>query len=292
MARRVKAMKVRSRRHSSRTRKKTTPFHRLVLRGTMALVAVLACFLLWGATDQTTSFAQRELQAAQQLATEAQDAWEQAQEQLRSLITRVQQLEKSVAAAEDKKAILPKVIYELERITIEFENLARSRQQIEETLRNRVQQLYALPTAVEAKIQALQDEKTRVTARIVALERAPSPENDIHLKAARNLLKDLDLRISLWIALRDQQLKIADVVAATHQKIALLVTTIEQNVVVFKSKCTTLRETGEVLSAFALLKQGLPELDQWTLDISNSWNIVDSLVQELVNFALSFMGKG
>jgi len=258
----------------------------------MALVAVLACFLLWGATDQTTSFAQRELQAAQQLATEAQDAWEQAQEQLRSLITRVQQLEKSVAAAEDKKAILPKVIYELERITIEFENLARSRQQIEETLRNRVQQLYALPTAVEAKIQALQDEKTRVTARIVALERAPSPENDIHLKAARNLLKDLDLRISLWIALRDQQLKIADVVAATHQKIALLVTTIEQNVVVFKSKCTTLRETGEVLSAFALLKQGLPELDQWTLDISNSWNIVDSLVQELVNFALSFMGKG
>ncbi|MEM3485460.1 MAG: hypothetical protein QXI12_07535, partial [Candidatus Methanomethyliaceae archaeon] len=267
MARHVKATKVRSRRHSSHTRKKTAPFHKLVLRGTMALVAVLACFLLWGATDQTTSFAQRELQAAQQLATEAQDAWEQAQEQLRSLITRVQELQKSVTTAEDKKAILPKVIYELERITIEFENLARSRQQIEETLRNRVQQLYALPTAVETKIQALQEEKNRVTARIVALERVPSPENDIHLKAARNLLKDLDLRISLWTALRDQQLKIADVVAAIHQKIALLMTTIEQNVVVFKSKCTTLRETSEVLSAFALLKQGLPELDQWTLDI-------------------------
>jgi methyl-accepting chemotaxis protein len=199
-------------------------------------------------------------------------------------VQRLKELKEEVEKAPDPLKLLDKVIKELEQITRDFERMARREEEIERDLLSKQRALHHLVDRASEELQRLKlkkadyDQKSQTTT---------DPEKK---EGYGRVSRYVQTQIEVWEEFLRTHEGIEEQMKGIDQRVDRFLSTIEMSALVYREGLNALELLRDIREAQALLAE-IPEIERLTQEMITSWQVLDSLINELFTFAAQTPAK-
>jgi len=196
----------------------------------------------------------------------------------------LRELKAQVQGSKDPAKLLDKVIEELEKITQDFERMARREGVIENDLLQKVRSLHRLTDKAREELDQIRIRKAKFERELQAIADPDPTIVEMKRKAYSQTVRYLQKQIEIWERFLQTHQQIEEEVSRIDQRVGRFLTAIELSALVYREGLNTLQLQKDIQQAQALLSE-IPEIERLTQEMIMSWDTLDSLINELLSFA-------
>jgi predicted small secreted protein len=255
---------------------------------TLITIFIAASLLITGCSE-AQAMPQDLATSTQKIVNEVKERDNYVFEEIQQNIDMVNKLKSDIETTNEtnKQKLLNNVIDELEEATISYENLSARREEIRKNLLAKV-------TALEDLQGKVQKETTRLNERRNSYSNAlktfndPDPEVVRTRKAAlTQAIKYIDMQLQLWSQFYSTEQQIRSETVAVQQRIDSFLSVIESTAILFREGLNLLKLQRDINDALSLFTQDLPQMEQLSQDMEQSWSHLDTLVNTLTSMSIT-----
>ena len=254
----------------------------------VVVVALQSLLPLWGwsvsVSTNIPTQEQAQLKQTAELTREAHTEWNKLKNDVESQLARIREFAAKVASAPRNRELVAEASKLINEAAEAFERLAARKEQIKASLLEKVRHLEAIPSDLDTRIAALQQQKAQWQGRLQALSASKAPEDAIRIRSTKSFINDLEIKIKVLTIFRDSHGRMLSSIKDAVSQIDLLIVAIEENAAVFNSKREALATILSVVDAASLVKE-VPEFASLTKEVQRSWDMLDSLMKDLTDAA-------
>ena len=187
---------------------------------------------------------------------------------------------------EGKPADLNAIIKDIEAVTRSYESLASQRDDIRNTLLGKIDKIQDMMNRVDDEINKLYEKKADYEARI----REPSSNEEIlrtRQKALTKAITYVDKEISLWQQFKSIEQDINNELLGIQKTLDEFLSVIESSAILFREGLTLLELQRDINNALSLFTVDVPQMKQLSMDMENSWDTLDFLVNSLTSLSVT-----
>lgn len=116
----------------------------------------------------------------------------------------------------------------------------------------------------------------------------PNPEIVRTRKAAlTQATKYIDMQLQLWSEFSNTENQIKNETAVVQQRIDSFLSVIESSAILFREGLNLLKLQRDINNALSLFTQDLPQMEQLSRDMEQSWSHLDMLVNTLTSMSIN-----
>jgi len=260
------------------------------MKTTIAIIGLIITGLLLIPGCATVKAVPHDLAAAtQEIVDEVKEQDTSVFEEIQRNIDMVNKLKTDIETSKEanKQKLLNKVIDELEKVTISYEDLAGRRESVRKDLLRKVSDIEDLQKKVQKETARLMELRNRYSATLKTFN-DPDPEIVRTRKAVlTQAIKYIDMQLQLWDEFYSTEQQITSETAAVQQRIDSFLSVIESSAILFREGLNLLTLQRDINNALSLFTQDLPTMEQLSRDMEQSWSHLDMLVNTLTSMSIN-----
>jgi predicted small secreted protein len=227
--------------------------------------------------------------ATQKIVNEVKEQDNSVFEEIQQNIDMVNRLKSDIETSKEsnKQKLLNKVIDELEKVTISYEDLSGRREEIRKGLLKKITALEELQEKVQTETTRLNELRNSYSNTLRTFN-DPDPEIVRTRKAAlTQAIKYIDMQLQLWSEFYSTEKQIRDETVVVQQRIDSFLSAIESSAILFREGLNLLKLQRDINDALSLFTQDLPRMEQLSRDMEQSWSHLDTLVNTLTSMSIN-----
>jgi len=209
-------------------------------------------------------------------------------EEIQKNIDMVNELKTDIETSREsnKQKLLNNAIKDLEKVTLSYEDLAGKREEIRKKLLKKVTSIEELQGKVQQEANRLFELRNSYSHTLKTFS-DPDPEIMRTRKAAlTQAIKYIDMQLQLWNEFYVTEKQIRDETIAVQQRINSFLSVIESSAILFREGLNLLKLQRDINNALSLFTQDLPQMEQLSRDMEQSWSHLDMLVNTLTSMSI------
>jgi len=250
---------------------------------------LIAGLLLVAGCSEAKAMPQDLATATQKIVDEVKDQDSSVFEEIQRNVDMVSRLKQDIETSREtnKQKLLNKVIKELEKVTLSYEELAGRRESIRKTLLSKITALEKLQEKVEKETTRLKEQRSDYTAMLRTLN-DPNPEiMRTRKEALTQAIEYVDMQLKLWNEFHGLGQEIRSETVAVQQRVDSFLSIIESSAILFREGLNLLELQRGIDDALSLFTQDMPRMEQLSRDMERSWSHLDMLVNTLTSMSIS-----
>lgn len=184
-----------------------------------------------------------------------------------------------------KEPSLKEAIQDIQVVANSYNKLAEQRDDIRQTMLNKVAHLERMRDTVDAEIDILQERKNGYLEQIRTLDTTNPEIYRTRQKALSQAVSYVDKEIALWERFNEIQSGIIVETTDISNKIDLFLSMIESSSLLFNEALELLQLQADIEDAIKLFSSDLPKLEELTKSMEQSWDELDSLIGAMTGVA-------
>lgn len=200
-----------------------------------------------------------------------------------------QTIENNLSDLRNLSQELPTISYnealrKLQKITESFEDLAKDEGRIEREILSPQRRLKRLTGRSQEELSRLRARKSELQRELATFQH-PNPNIvEIKKKSLSQTIKYVEKQIETWEQFLSTQRAIETEARKINERVEEFLIVVEANAVLYREALNLLELQRDIREASALLAQ-IPEIERLTQEMVNHWDILDSLVEELLSLS-------
>jgi predicted nucleic acid-binding Zn-ribbon protein len=187
----------------------------------------------------------------------------------------------------NKQKLLNNVVDELEKVTVSYEDLSGKREGIRKSLLAKITALEGLQKKVQTEGARLNKLRNTYSTTLGTFS-DPNPEIVRTRKAAlTQAIKYIDMQLQLWSEFYSTEQQIRSETAAVQQRIDSFLSVIESSAILFREGLNLLKLQRDINDALSLFTEDMPQMEQLSKDMEQSWSHLDMLVNTLTSMSIN-----
>lgn len=245
----------------------------------LLVVGVLA-FTNWRSPIELSPqvLAQETKQVVEDLKAQEKDIFEVIDSNIKALRALEQRIQ-----VEPSPQAYDQFVEELQKITESFEGIAQDEAGIEKALLNKQQSLRRLTQDAQSEIAKLREKLASYQKELSRAALESDPEvMEAKKRGFSQAIKYVQKEIEIWERFLTTQKAIVGEAQKIDQRVRKFLAIIEINAIVYREALNLLELQQDIRKAVELLG-AIPELERLAKEMVESWNTLDSLVEELLS---------
>ena len=253
-------------------------------------ILIVASLLVTGCGCSEVKAAPQELATAtQKIVDEVKDQDSSVFEEIQRNVDMVSRLKQDIETSREtsKQKLLNKVIKELEKVTLSYEDLAGRRESVRKTLLSKITALEKLQEKVGEETTRLKEQRNDYTTMLRTLN-DPNPEiMRTRKEALTQAIEYVDMQLQLWNEFHGLEQEIRSETVAVQRRVDSFLSIIESSAILFREGLNLLKLQRDIDDALSLFTQDMPRMEQLSRDMEQSWSHLDMLVNTLTSMSIS-----
>jgi chromosome segregation ATPase len=255
----------------------------------MAISIIMVGVLLLTGCSEAKAMPQDLATSTQKIVNEVKEQDNSVFEEIQRNVDMVNGLKNDIESSKEsnKQKLLNKVVDELEKVTISYEELAGRREEIRKSLQKKITALEELQKKVQKETARLNELRNSYSTTLKTFN-DPNPEIVRTRKAVlTQAIKYIDMQLQLWSEFYSTEQQIRSETAAVQQRIDSFLSVIESSAILFREGLNLLKLQRDINDALSLFTQDMPRMEQLSKDMEQSWSHLDTLVNTLTSMSIN-----
>jgi len=194
----------------------------------------------------------------------------------------VRQLQASVSTSDDPSDMVNDVLTQLEQVAKSFEDMSNKRDKTRNEFLDKVSELPKLMERAEGEIDALKARKAEYEQKLTGIDASASDSQKALQLSITQAVTYVTRQIEIWEQFTSTQSAIQDQVDTVGTRIDAFMDIIDGNAVVYREAVNLLKLQRDIREALSVVTEGIPEIERLSKEMQDSWETLNSLVDELL----------
>jgi chromosome segregation ATPase len=216
--------------------------------------------------------------------TDSNEAYGKIRNNLDKVMGLKAQLEQS--KIDGKPVDLNAFVKNIEAVTKSYESLANQRDNIKESLLNKVSKIQDMQKRIDSEVAKLNANKADYASKLH--ETSSNPEiQRTRQKALTKAITYVDKEIALWQQFKAIEQDINTELLGIQETLDEFLSVIESSAILFREGLNLLQLQQDINDALSLFTVDLPQIKQLSAEMEGSWDNLDFLVNSLTSISLT-----